>query len=79
MSAILYFVIQALEGYLITPFIQQKVVSLPPALLLTAQLIMGASFGILGFLLAVPLVVVVMVLVQMLSIRDVLGESVDMS
>lgn len=76
---ILYFVIQVLEGYLITPFIQQKVVSLPPALLLTAQLIMGASFGILGLLLAPPLVVVVMVLVQMLYMRDVLGESVDMA
>lgn len=76
--AILYFVVQALEGYLITPFIQQKIVSLPPALLLTAQLIMGASFGILGLLLAPPLVVVIMVLVQMLYMRDVLGESVEM-
>jgi predicted PurR-regulated permease PerM len=76
--AILYFVVQGLEGYLITPFIQQKIVSLPPALLLTAQLIMGASFGILGLLLAPPLVVVIMVLVQMLYMRDVLGESVEM-
>jgi len=76
--AILYLVIQALEGYLITPFIQQKIVSLPPALLLAAQLVMGASFGILGLLLAPPLVVVIMVLVQMLYMRDVLGESVEM-
>jgi len=76
--AILYFVIQGLEGYLITPFIQQKVVSLPPALLLAAQLIMGTGLGILGLLLAPPLVVIIMVLVQMLYMRDVLGESVEM-
>jgi len=75
--AILYFVVQGLEGYLITPFIQQKIVSLPPALLLSAQLVMGAGFGILGLLLAPPLVVTIMVLVQMLYMRDVLGESVE--
>jgi predicted PurR-regulated permease PerM len=76
--AILYFVVQGLEGYLITPFIQQKIVSLPPALLLIAQLIMGASFGILGLLLAPALMVIIMVLVQMLYMRDVLGESVEL-
>ena len=76
--AILYFVIQGLEGFLITPFIQQKIVSLPPALLLAGQLVMGAGFGILGLLLAPPLAVVAMVLVQMLYLRDVLGERVEL-
>jgi predicted PurR-regulated permease PerM len=74
----LYFVVQSLEGYLITPYIQQRVVSLPPALLLIAQLVLGAGFGILGLLLASPLAVVVMVLVQMLYVRDVLGEQVEL-
>lgn len=76
--AILYFVVQGLEGYLISPFIQQRIVDLPPALLLIAQLVMGASLGILGLLLASPLAVVVMVLVQMLYVRDVLGEEVKL-
>lgn len=76
--ALLYFVIQSLEGYLITPIIQERVLSLPPALLLTAQLVMGSGFGILGLLLAPPLAVVGMVLVQMLYVRDRLGEKVDL-
>ena len=76
--AILYFVVQSLEGYLITPFIEQRVVDLPPALLLIAQLVLGAGFGILGLLLASPLAVVIMVLVQMLYMRDVLGEPVKL-
>ncbi|MGZ8216647.1 AI-2E family transporter [Methylomagnum sp.] len=76
--AILYFVIQSLEGYLITPYIQQRIVSLPPALLMASQLVMGAGFGILGLLLAPPLAVATMVLVQMLYLRDVLGEKVDL-
>jgi predicted PurR-regulated permease PerM len=74
----LYLVVQALEGYLITPHIEERVVSLPPALLLTAQLLLGAGMGILGVLLASPLTVVVMVLVQMLYMRNVLGQQVDL-
>jgi predicted PurR-regulated permease PerM len=76
--AVLYLVVQSLEGFLITPYIQQRIVSLPPALLLAAQLVMGAGFGILGLLLAPPLAVVAMVLVQMLYLRDVLGEQVKL-
>jgi predicted PurR-regulated permease PerM len=76
--AVLYFVIQGLEGFLITPYLQQRIVSLPPALLLAAQLVMGAGFGILGLLLAPALAVVAMVLVQMLYLRDVLGQRVDL-
>ncbi|MGZ8214654.1 MAG: AI-2E family transporter [Methylosarcina sp.] len=76
--ALLYLVVQGLEGYLISPFIEERVVSLPPAMLLTAQLLMGAGLGILGVLLASPLTVVVMVLVQMLYMRDVLGQQVDL-
>ncbi|EIC28169.1 MULTISPECIES: AI-2E family transporter [Methylomicrobium] len=75
---ILYSVIQALESYWITPYIHQKVVALAPAWLLTAQLIMAAGFGILGFLLAPALAVVIMVLVQMFYVRDVLGEPVEL-
>jgi predicted PurR-regulated permease PerM len=75
---LLYLVIQSLEGYLISPYIQQRTDSTPPALLLIAQLVLGAGFGILGLLLASPLVVVVMVLVQMLYMRDVLKEQVKL-
>jgi predicted PurR-regulated permease PerM len=76
--ALLYLVVQAFDGYLVTPLVQQETVSLPPALTLTVQLIMGFSFGILGLLLAVPLAVVALVLVQMLYIKDILGEHVNL-
>jgi predicted PurR-regulated permease PerM len=76
---VLYLVVQGLEGYLIAPYIQQRTVSMPPALLLTAQLVMGTGLGILGLLLASPLTVVGMVLVQMLNMRNVLGEDVELA
>jgi predicted PurR-regulated permease PerM len=76
--ALLYLAVHIIEGYFMSPLIQEETISLPPALTLTVQLIMGFSFGILGLLLAVPLAVVALVLVQMLYIKDILGEYVNL-
>ncbi|MBE9189082.1 AI-2E family transporter [Gloeocapsopsis crepidinum LEGE 06123] len=46
--AIFYLVVQQLEGNVVTPIVQQKTVSLPPAITLVAVLAMGAVFGVLG-------------------------------
>jgi predicted PurR-regulated permease PerM len=58
--------------------IQERTVYLPPAILLTALLIMGFAFGIFGLLLAAPLAVVVQTLVKMLYMEDTLGEQVNL-
>jgi predicted PurR-regulated permease PerM len=68
--------IQILEGNVVTPLIEQRAVSIPPALSLSAQLIMGVVFGVMGILLSTPLVVVLVVLVQTLYIEDVLDEDI---
>lgn len=47
-----YFFVQNVDGYLVVPYIARRTVDLAPALVLAAQLIMGALFGILGLLLA---------------------------
>lgn len=52
---ILYLIVQGLESYLLTPLIQSRAVSLPPAVVILNQLVMGALFGILGIALATPL------------------------
>jgi len=72
----IYAGVQALEGNLITPLIQQRAVSLPPAVLLGAQLAMGVLFGLLGVLLSTPLTVAIIVCVQRLYVQDVLGDEV---
>ncbi len=71
---LLYLGIQTLESYVITPLVQQKMVSLPPVLVISAQLLAGALFGFAGLALATPLLAVTMVLVRMLYIEDTLGE-----
>jgi predicted PurR-regulated permease PerM len=66
--------IQALESNLITPFIQKKNVSLPFAMILFSQVLLGVYTGALGLILATPLMVLVIVWVQMLYIHDILHE-----
>lgn len=72
---LLNIVLQGVESYLVTPLIQRHEVTLPPALTITAQLLLGATIGVIGIMMAAPLTAAVMLLVQMLYIRDRLGDS----
>jgi predicted PurR-regulated permease PerM len=69
---ILYFVIQNVEAYLLTPTIMAKQVSLLPALTLTAQIFFASFFNFLGLLLALPLTVVAKTWIQEALIKDIL-------
>ncbi len=73
---VLYVGIQTLESYLITPQIQKKAVSIPPALLISAQILIGVLLGVFGLILATPMMVCVIVAIQMIYIEDTLGDDV---
>jgi predicted PurR-regulated permease PerM len=66
--ALLYAGIQTLESYFVTPLVQERTVSLPPALTLSAQFLLGVLFGILGLALATPLAAVGLTLTRTLYI-----------
>jgi predicted PurR-regulated permease PerM len=51
----LYCCVQFLESYLLTPLIQARAVSMPPAAVILNQLVFGAVFGLVGLALATPL------------------------
>ena len=72
--AILYIVVQILESSIITPQIQKKMIEVPPALIIIAQLFMGVLTGGWGLLLATPLMVVVIIAVQELYIKKMKHE-----
>lgn len=73
--ALLFYVsLQLTESYVITPVVDRRTVSLPPALTITVQVMMGIFFGLLGIALATPLAAVAHVLINMLYVEDVLGE-----
>jgi predicted PurR-regulated permease PerM len=72
--ALLYLGVQTLEANLITPLIQRRAISLPPAFVLASELLMGLLLGGAGLAFATPLTAVILVLVNMLYIEDYLKE-----
>ena len=64
-----YFFVQNVDGYLVVPYIARRTVDLAPALVLAAQLLFGALFGVLGLLLADPIVATIKVTLAKLSER----------
>lgn len=71
---ILFVLVQQIESYLITPFIERQTVSLPPVLTIIAQLFLGVFTGFLGLVLAAPIAATTSVLVRMIYVEDVLGD-----
>lgn len=63
----LYTVIQAFEGYVMSPFIQKRAVSMPPALTILSQTIFGAFLGMWGFIFATPITAVLLAVATRLS------------
>jgi len=67
--ALLYIAIQALESNVVTPMIQNVMIKIPPALIIISQVLFGTLTGALGIILATPLLVVVIVLVDELYVK----------
>jgi predicted PurR-regulated permease PerM len=65
----LYVLIQFIESNFITTLIQQKMVNIPPALIISSQMILGALTGSWGLILSTPLTVVLIVLIKHLYIK----------
>ena len=62
------------EGYVLVPLVQRRAVHLPPALTLSAQVILGCLAGFIGLLFATPLVAAGLVLVRMIYVEGILGD-----
>jgi predicted PurR-regulated permease PerM len=64
-----YVAVQFIDGYLILPYVARKTVDLAPALVLGAQLIFGALFGLMGLALADPLVAMIKTALQQKTVE----------
>jgi predicted PurR-regulated permease PerM len=73
---LLFLFIQTAEGYLLLPLVERRTVSLPPALTIMMQSLLGAMWGFAGVALATPIAAVAAVLVSMLYVQDMLGDPV---
>ncbi len=61
---IVYFVVQTVDGNIIVPMVAKRTVDLAPALVLGAQILFGALFGILGLALADPIIAMIKVFLE---------------
>ena len=77
-----YLAIQLLESNVLTPTVVKRQLSIPAAGTLVVQIVAGLVFGILGVLLAVPLLAVTITLVRELYSYDALslrGETINVT
>jgi predicted PurR-regulated permease PerM len=73
-TVLLFAGVQLVEGYVLSPLIEARTVSLPPALTIAMQILFGTMFGMAGIALATPLAAVLSVLITMLYVQDVLRD-----
>ena len=69
---LMYVAVQQLESNILQPLIQQKIVTLPPALTLFGMAAGGLLFGFLGLLLAAPAIVVAYVILKRVYVVELL-------
>ena len=69
--ALIYIVSQTVVSNIVTPLIQKKMINLPPALTIISQVIMGTLSGVLGIILAVPLLAIIIILVDELYVKEI--------
>jgi predicted PurR-regulated permease PerM len=64
-----YLLVHVVEGYLVEPMIMKRAIHLRPAVLLFWQMLMGGLFGVLGVVVATPLLACVKVAVEVLYVE----------
>lgn len=71
-AALVCLLVQQLEGYVLQPFVQRWAIALPPALGPLAVIVFGVLFGPIGAVVATPLMIVLMLMVQRLYVDGVI-------
>jgi predicted PurR-regulated permease PerM len=74
-AGIVYLGVHIVEGYILNPIVMRRAVFLRPGLLLFWQALMGALFGVVGIIVATPLLTCAKVLSEYLYVEEKLGKS----
>lgn len=70
--AMLFWLAHAIDDFLVIPVAERRIVHLPPAFTIAAQLVLGLASGALGIMMAAPFVAVAIVLVHRLVVEDII-------
>lgn len=63
-----------IQSQIFSPILFSESINLPPVMVLLGQIVAGVLFGFIGILLAVPITAILMILVQEVYIKDILGD-----
>jgi predicted PurR-regulated permease PerM len=74
-ASAVYLAVQTLESYILTPMIQKRAISVPPAFIFASQILLGLLFGLYGLALATPLAAVARVLILRLYVDPMEGAA----
>lgn len=73
-TAVAYLIIHQIEGNIVAPLVQRRMVSIPPATMLLGIVTITYLFGATAIIFAAPIVVVIFAGVTLLYVQDTLGE-----
>ncbi len=68
-------VVHLIEANLVAPFIMERKVSLPPVLTIASVLVMGTLLGLIGLVVAVPVLAVTMVVIRHILHGEIYGDT----
>lgn len=71
------FAVQQIESNIVSPLIQARMISLPPAVVLFAIVAGGILLGPVGVLIAVPVTILTQMLLLEFYVREFLCEDAD--
>jgi predicted PurR-regulated permease PerM len=70
-----YFIVQNFDGYVVIPMVARRTVDMPPALTLSSQILASTLFGVIGLMLADPMVAMIKVALERNSERPIDPEA----
>lgn len=76
-TMLIYTACHLVEGYVVAPLVQRRLIDLPPVLTILSMTVVGALFGLLGVILGTPLAAAGLVIVRELYVKDTLGDDVE--
>jgi predicted PurR-regulated permease PerM len=74
-----YLLIHQIEGQLVSPLIQRHMVAIPPAVMLLGIAAITYLFGLVAIIFAAPIAVAVFAAVNLIYVRDTLGEKTTLT
>lgn len=75
-TLVTYAIVRLIQTNFITPYVQNRVIAIPPAITVFAIIGIGVVFGLFGLFFSAAILVVIFTLVRSLYLREILGEDI---